>query len=222
MGTRTTGILLVVVALAAVIIVILFAQGLSDAIIEDPEPTADPADQAGVGDADACEFTVGGEEPVVVYSLPASAEAHQLDTLGAGERRPVVAQSGRYYAVQVASEGQEGRRGWVEAAAGSATGEACATLPVDETPLGDYEGVCAFSPLADLTLYGESALATELGQLEPGGYLVLERTGEAVRVLAEPGVEGWVAADAALLHGACTDIPEAASDSPETLGTDAE
>ncbi len=150
-----------------------------------------------------CQFT-GASEQLIVYQAPILAPSQRKAAVLGGETYPIIKQNNGFYLLQLADDDS----GWANSQDGTTAGN-CEDIPVDDTPLANFPTICTLAIPQEVALYSAPDLATSIGTVPAGTYLIELTTGGQYYVVLDATTSGWVAAADGQTAGACDALPVA-------------
>lgn len=149
-----------------------------------------------------CIFT-GALETLILYHAPLTTPSQQKDALPGGVGFRVTLQREEHYYIAV----DDAYGGWVDRRSGGVSGD-CAGVPVDTTPLTDFDTLCFFTSPQAAQLYHEARRTNPQGTIQPGQpYAVTLQTFDAYHLQLDHAFGGWVAAADGQVAGDCASVP---------------
>ncbi len=194
-------------ALIATIIAILLASSVIfvPTITAQDTPSANVDGKFSTSNQEACVFIVtvdvaGG------FSQPVTDPAFQVASVQGGLSYQVLRSAQQHFLVKY-TIGGEGV--WLDRRSGYIEGN-CLNIPVDETPLTDYDSLCFFSSANEVTIYTDAtleAIKTPIGNLPPNReVLVTAQQGDAYFLHFDHAMGGWVAKNSGTVRGNCENL----------------
>lgn len=194
-------------ALLATIIATLLASSLIfvPTIAAQDSPSTSLNGKFSTSNQEACVFIVtvdvtGG------FSQPVTDPAFQVASVQGGLSYQVLRSAQQHFLVQY-TVGGDGV--WLDRRSGYIEGN-CLNIPVDETPLTDYDSLCFFSSSTEVSVYNDASLSTiktPLGNLPPNReVLVTVQDEDAYFLHFDHAMGGWVAKNSGVVRGDCENL----------------